>query len=737
MNKLSLFSLLVFALAFTQGAAQDEPQVQNLFDYSLEELLDVKVKVGSNVMDDYRKQPVAVTTITREQLELSGARHLVDAIMTYVPGVFIVEDQDDLIIGFRGMAPDNNSKVILLIDGVNINTEFFWGPPGALLNSTNYSYIERVEVIRGPGSVTLGQGALLGVINIITKKDAFNKSQVHGEVSAIVGENDFNGTSVHLGFKENDFTGFFAIGKHAYDGQKLRYEGWALDQGNDGYVGGRVADIGTRLKRSSNENFLTQLGYKDFTFNLMYLNQERDLYNFYRDRNVIRQSLLATSLKHTLDITDQIQLRSMINTAVDDFGLTSVDGFEMGGTQERRWGANLILNINSIKNNRLAIGGTYRSFAMGRPNRDGFNFINNTVSRVNLDPDYAERSNAFKTWVFKHELAIFSLFAENYFDLSDKVTFFGALRFDNHPDWGSNFSPRLGAIYSINQSISLKAAYQEGFRGAVGVLYSGGFLQDGLLRADNFSSVENAEIPVFNASGAAVGIESNLTETLPEKIKSMEFTIDWKINDRFNLNGVTFYNNIESVIDVGVISKDPAQYQLTTIGNDLAGDWNGFWFFKNTAGSIKQLGAEWSLVYKNNDWLTSFSHSTVQVLSSDEQQRGSMYVTEGGRTKAYPEHVTRANILYSFSKKFTTGFHYLYYYNWRSPNDREVSGNHLLNAAFQYRLHEKVSIFANINNLLGQDELYPMNNNVNNPTLSDGTPSVEKRTFWFRVSYNF
>ena len=63
--------------------------------------------------------------------------------------------------------------MLLLVNGVNMNTEFFWGPPGAILNSTNYDYIDRIEVIRGPGSVTLGQGALLGVINIITKIESF------------------------------------------------------------------------------------------------------------------------------------------------------------------------------------------------------------------------------------------------------------------------------------------------------------------------------------------------------------------------------------------------------------------------------------------------------------------------------------------------------------------------------------------------------------------------------------
>ena len=96
---------------------------------------------------------------------MSGARTVNEVLTTYVPGFFTVEDQDDTIAGFRGFAPDNNAKVLLLINGHNMNTEWFWGPPDSIINGMNMEFIEKIEVIRGPGSVTLGQGALLGVIN--------------------------------------------------------------------------------------------------------------------------------------------------------------------------------------------------------------------------------------------------------------------------------------------------------------------------------------------------------------------------------------------------------------------------------------------------------------------------------------------------------------------------------------------------------------------------------------------
>ncbi|PJF38042.1 MAG: hypothetical protein CUN55_19015, partial [Phototrophicales bacterium] len=120
--------------------------IDERYKFSLDELTEQEeveqaIGVASNVSKDAERQPAAVTTITRQQLQLSGARTLSEALTLFVPGFFLVEDQDDMIMGFRGLAPDNNSKVMLLINGQNVNTEFFWGPSDAILNSASYDYI--------------------------------------------------------------------------------------------------------------------------------------------------------------------------------------------------------------------------------------------------------------------------------------------------------------------------------------------------------------------------------------------------------------------------------------------------------------------------------------------------------------------------------------------------------------------------------------------------------------------
>ena len=191
------------------------------------------------------------------------------------------------------------------------------------------------------------------------------------------------------------------------------------------------------------------------------------------------------------------------------------------------------------------------------------------------------------------------------------------------------------------------------------------------------------------------------------------------------------------MIDVGVIFRDPTEFTMPTIGSDVPGDWNGYWHFKNTSGSIDQFGMESTLTFKSQKVLANISHSLVSVVSSSDQQRGSMYLNDHNNFKAYPHHVTRFNAIYSITSRLSTGLNYLYYYKWYSPNNQSVPGNHMLNLSTRYEINDNMKISINGLNILGEDHLYPMNNNVDEPTLSDGAPALEKTSFLATLTFDF
>ncbi|WP_211220166.1 TonB-dependent receptor plug domain-containing protein [Hugenholtzia roseola] len=731
-------------------SAQDQ-QNSNLYQFSLEDFSNPtqsqkSVTVASNLLQSSEKQPASVTTISRQWLHTSGARTLSEALMLFVPGFFLVEDQDDVIAGFRGLAPDNNSKVLLLINGQSLNTEFFWGPADAILNSANFDYIERIEVIRGAGSVTLGQGALLGVINIITRQgnDLNNQqSLAQGSMNIGVGQNTFLHGSADVQVNTHELKSYFYLSTNRYEGQTLRREGWTVAQNNQGYAGGQVADIGLRLKRAENVTMVGVLSYKDFTLNALHTNQTRDLYNFFRDRNVFNQSLTAITGSYRKNLTARLLLQADLSYQKDLFALYSVVGTAMGGTREDRFGGKILLTANEwIAKNKIAIGAEVKRFEMGKANAQNNNFIANVIGT--FDPITANDS---LTMGFRKDIHLISLFAENLYSPNDKLDLFAALRYDNHPFWGNNLSPRVGAIYSPKEKWQLRLSYQAGFRGAVGLHYTGGYRLDGFLRAENYNRVETAAIGGAGQDG--LQMERNIPTTLPERMHNIEAALSYQISSSFQFNTVLFFNRISNVIDVGVIYRDPNQMPLTAIGTDVAGDWNGFWFFKNTPGAFNQIGAESTLSYQNKAQNLSLrlSQAWVRVLGATQAQRelaqnqNSMYLAanESGELhfKAYPENIIRAHLHYKPMKKLGFALHALWYSRWYSPIGSVSEGGLLFNAGLNWEISTRLTWTLNVKNLLNMQSLYPMNSNAGGPDVSPGTPAWEGRTLWANLRLLF
>ncbi|KAF0124524.1 MAG: TonB-dependent receptor [Elusimicrobia bacterium] len=140
----------------------------DFFDFeraSLEELLDIRTGVSSRMEFAAREAPGIITVITREELLNSGARNMIDA-LRLVPGLDFGVDVESLLgAGVRGNW-GHEGKILVLVDGQRYN-EYFLGT--AQLERIPVEQVERIEVIRGPGSVVYGGSAGLGVIKVKTR----------------------------------------------------------------------------------------------------------------------------------------------------------------------------------------------------------------------------------------------------------------------------------------------------------------------------------------------------------------------------------------------------------------------------------------------------------------------------------------------------------------------------------------------------------------------------------------
>ncbi len=133
------------------------------------------VVTGTNSQMTKNLLPYSVSVVGNERLESAGQTQVLSAISGMVPSLFVSERN---IFGFgvsnggsghiklRGVGGDRASAVLMMVDG---QPQFAGIYSHHIADFYNKEYVERVEVLRGPGSVLYGSNAMAGAINVITK----------------------------------------------------------------------------------------------------------------------------------------------------------------------------------------------------------------------------------------------------------------------------------------------------------------------------------------------------------------------------------------------------------------------------------------------------------------------------------------------------------------------------------------------------------------------------------------
>jgi vitamin B12 transporter len=186
-----------------------------------------------------------VTVISGEELRARGITRVSDALRA-VPGAIVVQSGSTGSVSSLFLRGGESRYTKVLIDGVAVNS------PGGFFDFSHLTVdnIERIEVVRGPGSVVYGADAIAGTVQIFTRqgRGRFNMSaegrggnRGSREVT-LDGNGSISKLRYSLGGGARRTDGIFSFNNNYYNGTLSGSVGLAPSEGSDLLLTGRYTD---------------------------------------------------------------------------------------------------------------------------------------------------------------------------------------------------------------------------------------------------------------------------------------------------------------------------------------------------------------------------------------------------------------------------------------------------------------------------------------------------------------
>ncbi|RKG89532.1 TonB-dependent receptor [Corallococcus sp. CA049B] len=418
----------------------ETPSAQEQREAPLEEEPEVHSQVASFAITRLHDSPAVVTAITADEIKASGARDLMDVLLQ-VPGFFFgVDVQGTVGPGFRGLW-GQEGKVLLIIDGKEMNEQLY--STMQLGHEFPVELIERIEVVRGPGSVIYGGNAELAVINVITRG-------IQGSTDALA-VGTYGQLSHGLGRRSLTLSGrkvFESVpGLSAFASASLG-QGQRSDAVFDDFYGGSASMNGA--SRMDPTVVQAGVGYRDLQLSILYQRQDTTSVVSVDEvlpapANTDFESFHA-ELSDRFRPTDRIEIIPRLNLTLGESYRDSDESSDffydkryrrLRGRALARWAAFDFLQLT---------GGVDLAFDQGQlrgPAGIGLQ------EPFNGDEDVVSYRNV-------------AAFMEVYSDNPIATVVAGA-RFEDHSAFGSSFVPRLVLLKSFGP-VSGKALYSRAFR---------------------------------------------------------------------------------------------------------------------------------------------------------------------------------------------------------------------------------------------------------------------------------
>lgn len=464
----------------------------------------IRQTVITGTRTEHYAEDVVVPTevITRRDIERSGAKDASELLQTQ-PGLdFEYGNFNFGGVGLRlqGLNPE---QVMILVDGQRVT--------GRIRGSFDLSRIpvrniERIEIIKGPGSALYGADAMGGVVNIITRTQS---RPYEAELTASYGERSDLDLRGDASLQKGPWMVRVGAGRRSAAPYDLNPNDSATT--GSGFSGfdvnaGAVYQPSKSLQVRVDTDYLWRdlYGVDQLATGAIFDRRQRsELFNATTAaRGTLGETTISGSVRYSV-FKDQL-LQDQRNSRAEDSYSASL---------ERLWDFNLQADHPLPGRNLLTVGAEEAIFAQLTP-------------RQGPDTRYRNRTAAF----VQDEWQILE---------DGSLSLLPGVRVDLDSQFGTEPSPRLALRWSPLDALRIRAAYGWGFR------------------APSFQEL----FLDFENTGVGYRVQGN-TDLHPERSRGATVAVDYHVRDGIDLAVSVFRNDLENLIEVVTVQEPTPETPL-------------------------------------------------------------------------------------------------------------------------------------------------------------------------------
>lgn len=509
--------------------AQGE-SVDDYLNQSLETLLETSVTSVSKKKEEIKDTSASVYVVSQEQIQRSGFQTLPD-VLSMVPGVQVSRiDSNTWVISARGFDDIFANKLLVLQDGRTLYSPVYSGVYWDT-QTLPLEEIERIEVIRGPGSVIWGANAVNGVVNIITKKaDATQGTKLQASVAYQARDELY----IRHGFAPDESTqARIYLGVTQHDSHELN------DSTQSAFDSGDAFQTGFRIDKSLDRYNWTLQGE-------------------YHEAN---QNQLIDGL-----VTPFSHISALQQDQVDASGWSLLSLWEhYGNTVDGNTSSSFQFYIDHQERKELVLEQEYTTFDVEFINRQPLGSQHELTWGLGYRHIWDEYRNSFRVSVNPDtaHYYTFNAFVQDSYSVSSHLNLTFGSKLEAYKHYDAEISPSIRMHWDDGEASSVWG----GISRAVHI--PGRFERDGNITA--------ALVPVSFTPPVLETVTVNGSNSLkPEYLIAYEAGYRSTFNERLSLDAAFFYHDYDQLVSYeisGFNTTFDSRMEAYSYGTELAVNW--------------------------------------------------------------------------------------------------------------------------------------------------------------------